>query len=199
MKLRSAAEAALTITILLSCISTSARADLYDIDFTVLSGSPAPTASFDYSGGIFSNFIVAWNGSDYDLTSVANDPASAYGGCNHPGAVFQFFSNPGSLCNLSEGSDIATSTWSGGEAVADGIPLTMFEFSGFSSDPEGTGVTLDTEMFLLPLTGNSAQGTFTTTDESAVSPEPGSLSSMLVAGALVGTSVYRRNRRRMLP
>jgi sugar lactone lactonase YvrE len=47
----------------------------YTIYFTPTAGSPSPTGSFNYDPTIansFSNFIVRWNGLDFDLTGGAN-------------------------------------------------------------------------------------------------------------------------------
>ena len=51
--------------------------DTYSIDFTTISGSPAPTGSFTYDasaplGSQFTGFVVDWYGYSIDLTSSAN-------------------------------------------------------------------------------------------------------------------------------
>jgi hypothetical protein len=56
----------------------------YTINFTTSSGSPGPTSgsfTYDSSTGTFSNFVVAWDGYSFNLTSSANATFTHGSGC----------------------------------------------------------------------------------------------------------------------
>ena len=68
--------ALIAIGSLLSWGPASGTATDYAIDFS--GTGAAPTASFDYdpTTTMFSNFVVMWNGYNFDLTATANDDAN---------------------------------------------------------------------------------------------------------------------------
>ena len=77
---------------------------LYDINFTLLSGPPAPTSgSFDYDstaaiGSQFSSFIVDWDGYAFNFTAAANAATVTNSGCTAAtsATIFNFLTGTGS-------------------------------------------------------------------------------------------------------
>ena len=62
---------------ILAALAGPAQASIihYTINFTVETGSPTPSGSFDYDPTVgFSNLIVSWDGELFDLTGSANAP-----------------------------------------------------------------------------------------------------------------------------
>ncbi len=167
----------------------------YTMQFTLIDGSLAPVSgSFDYDSSAslderFSDFIIDWDGVDYNMTDGANDP-TVYGtpiaSCtpsNDSAGVFYALLNP-SDCPGPSAPDGQTE-WEGspvGETGGD------FEFVfGTYSDALGFEV-------VEPTSGEvpTAIGSWTVT-EVASAPEPGSMALILV-GALPLLGLLPRGR-----
>ena len=164
----------------------------YTIQFTLISGSPAPiSGSFDYDSSApldeaFSDFIVNWDGADYNLTVDANDPViygtplSSCTPSNNSAGVFYALLNP---------SDCPAPP--GGQTEWEGSPASSlngdFEFV-FGSQADALAIYSET--------GTSSEvpyaiGSYTVA-EATSTPEPGSLSLIILAGlGLVGLAIRR--------
>ena len=58
----------------LACLSIPAYADNYTMQFTATDGIAPTSGSFTYDGTTFSNFLMEWDGVQFDLTAAANSP-----------------------------------------------------------------------------------------------------------------------------
>jgi len=74
-------KSAFIITFLLAGSAAIAAPINYTVAFSYLGGlpgTPLPSATFTYdSGAGFSNFVVSWEGVNYDITAAANQPIGA--------------------------------------------------------------------------------------------------------------------------
>jgi len=148
-----------------------ASAVYYTIDFTITSGSTAPTSgSFDYDSTLtdsFSNFIVLWDGLTFNLTSAANSPAIfASNAC--------IGANTGALATFDE-LTCSTVTWSAGSDGAD-VPYPA-TFALIDSGNFATFVAQAAVDGAPNSVGGS--GSLTITGQSTV-PEPGTTALMLL-------------------
>jgi hypothetical protein len=138
----SAGGIAWVVALLLLCPAwAAATATDYTVNFSLLSGTQNATGSFVYDATIangFSNFMVTWDGDNFDLTSAANDPyvgtSNGPGACGLPTVAsaatsFYILSNPG-LCNAYPGYSI---TWNG--FLIQGNPTPGFRF--YADSPPG--------------------------------------------------------------
>lgn len=160
----------------------------YNINFT--DGSPNPTSgSFQYDSagsGTFSNFIVVWQGFNFDLTLEANAP-SVTGGCVSS-ASNSFALLNGTLACVQTGTG---PTWVADSGDGTGSGFADFEIQGFDSSSLNDLLIQDVTFVesAPPLT----RGNFTITTPVAT-PEPGSIALAFIGGAsLLAWKRRRRN------
>ena len=157
----------------------------YNINFT--DGSPNPTSgSFQYDSagsGLFSNFIVLWQGFNFDLTSAANAP-SVTGSCVSS-ASNSFALLNGTLACVQPG---VGPTWVG---QGNGTGFADFDFQG--SDSSNSNELLIQDVSFVEASLSLASGNFTITTPVAT-PEPGSIALAFIGGAsLLAWKRRRRN------
>ena len=179
----------------LSCHSAVGAPVNYSVSFAA-SGGLLPAGAFTYDASIpqFTNFVVYWDGIQFDLTSAANglsiaSPPSCLGGATGPAAVFKFLLQTG--CDPSFG----VYEWF---AIYDGDgPGGRFTFLGqlvdFDAGEIGSvsfGRTVPFGQVGVQNENTRNSGTFTAT---AV-PEP----ATLLSAALIGVLLACRERRKSL-
>lgn len=177
------------LLIALACsLPVWSSATTYDINFTLGTGTPAPTAgSFTYDPAVgFSNFVVDWSGHSFDLTSTANSGLAIGGiGCNSEGNTpqYAFLILTKALTGCS-----VTYTWSSLASSGIGLNFTFFAFSGSNDDRIPVFDPFPPDVSL------AATGSWTLTQVSSTStPEPAPLGVTLIAG-LVLLGLKRRGR-----
>jgi hypothetical protein len=181
----------LVIGLLLTAISLPVRASSvnYTINFTTSSGSPGPTSgsfTYDSSTGTFSNFVVAWDGYSFNLTSSANAPFDAHpSGCTGEASTGAF-----SFALLSQALTCPSAPeyfWFGQPRVGP-TQVFVFEDEVSSSGYDQIGATLPENS-----TGTgSAEGNWTIS-AAANTPEPAGL--LLLGSGLVGLMFVGLKRR----
>jgi len=158
-------------------ISAASGATIYDINFTLTTGTVAPTFgqfTYDSTSQTFSSFTVDWNGGVFDLTASANDPNTDSLNC--PGstatAAFAFAFLSGTGCGSS------TLSWFGTPFSSPPNPTGQFRFGpvNAASTQILIGIAPD-------VGGVQAGGTFSISPASSV-PEPAA-SGMFGLGAMI--------------
>ena len=150
----------------------------YNINFT--NGSPNPTSgSFQYDSagsGTFSNFIVLWQGLNFDLTSAANAPSVG-------GSCVSSASNSFALLN---GTLACVQTGPGPVWAADSGDTTASGFADF--EIQGFGTSSLNDLLIQDVT--FVEGTPPPVTRGALSittpvatPEPGSIALAFIGGA----------------
>jgi|SRR5208282_4700195 len=179
----------LVIGLLLIAVSLPVYASSvnYTISFTTSAGSPGPTSgsfTYDSGTGTFSNFVVAWDGYSFNLTSSANSTFLGASGCTGEASSGAF-----SFALLSQALTCPSAPeyfWFGQPRVG---PTQVFVFedevSGSAYDQIGTS---------LPATGatDSAEGNWTIS-AAANTPEPSGF--LLLGSGLVGLMFVGLKRR----
>jgi hypothetical protein len=175
----------------------------YDINFTLASGSPLPTAGgFDYDPAIpasFSNFIVVWHGSTYELTAEANSPTESGGsafstscGLTGPPLAFALLSKNSCVVSVADALE-----WFAFEQ--DVIADRLFEFRAFVIDPlSGLPIiTLAISQHGGPTPGNDFEFAFGEWEiaSTAVSEPPTAGLIMLCLAVLAGLARRRQRSR----
>jgi hypothetical protein len=170
----------LVIGLLLIAVSLPVRASSvnYTISFTTSAGSPGPTSgsfTYDSSTGTFSNFVVAWDGYSFDLTSSANSPFDVHpSGCTGEASTgafaFEILSKTLTCPSAPE------YFWFGQPRVG--------PTQGFVFEDEVSASAYDQIGTFLPATGatDSAEGSWTIS--AVTTPEPSEL--LLLGSGLVG-------------
>ena len=150
----------------------------YNINFT--NGSPNPTSgSFQYDSagsGTFSNFIVLWQGFNFDLTSQANAP-SVSGSCVSS-ASNSFALLNGTLACVQTGPG---PVWGADSSDSTALGFADFEIQGFDSSSLNDLIIQDV-IFVEGTQPPLTRGNFTITNPVAT-PEPGSIALAFIGGA----------------
>jgi hypothetical protein len=197
-----AVELALAALLLLCAARAGATPTDYTINFNLMYTSPGidgPSGSFVYDPDVgFSNFLVSWDGYNFDLTAAANAPfvGSAPGPCDPTGLAnaassFYILSNPGACSSLPG----YTTFWNA--YVYTGPPQTP-GFSFYADSPPG-----HPDFIAIGVNdggGNtslvSGGATWTLTAQTAGVPEPSTAVMISMGVALIlGTKALRRRRR----
>ena len=171
-----------------------AKADLttYTINFTANLG-PAPTSgvfTYDPDVSTFSNFLVSWEGIDFDLTSGANAPFFDINGA--PPCIGTLTGGAAAFALLSG----ACSPPPAGFETLWGANTSQSSFRFVSSDNGGTGIAFgDAAAPASPAI--RALGNWTITPQVSEVPEPSALVLLgTVCGALALRRLAREPRRR---
>jgi hypothetical protein len=173
----------------LGAAAIPAYADDYSMAFTDITGSGEnATGTFTYSGGIFSNFDVSWDGLAFDFTAAAN-AATGIGGCSGGAGVSTF--------NYLEGSAACTSM------AQEWFAEAVVEPGEFFLAPESIGLIVPPSAGSV-LRSVAADGSFVVTDttiQSAPEIDPASIASglALLAGGLAVLRGRRPRRFTSLP
>jgi hypothetical protein len=169
------------LTLLFALSAPSAWAGSYTINFTLTAPSVlAPTSgTFDYDPASgFSNFLVDWDGEQYDLTASANSPSGI--GCGTYNAALSFALIEGLTPCESHGETTTTDFWAG--SVSNHFGQFVFT-DGLNNDEIG---------FVSPvihdntLTGSfTYQGGWTVTESTTTTPEPTTAITALLGAFLI--------------
>ncbi len=169
-----------------------AAATTYDINFTLTSGTPAPTAgSFTYDPAVgFSNFTVDWNGLTFDLTAAANTilvDSFVGTGCDSESSTpqYAFLVLTKDLTGCSP-----TYTWAAGGSSGGGLTFVFGVSDGPGSD------TFRTTDPYPPDGGLFVEGDWSLTEVQASTPEPTSLALTFLAGLALAGLKRRANKMR---
>jgi hypothetical protein len=172
----------------------------YTISFTVTPGSiplTPPTGSFTYDSTVpkFLNFVVAWDGLNFDLTFGANTPTvdaiAAYTTvpCLGSGSLLTANGASESFLLLTACSNDPNAAWQGyqkSSAVLGNFVVFNFMDHNYAGKENGIDVTGDVFLTSVPpsFPSDFAGGTYSVTAVNAV-PEPDSASLMLMGVGLV--------------
>lgn len=159
-------------------MADAADAVNYNINFTLVSGTPLPSAgSFTYDPDTpnFTNFVVRWYGLQFDLTSEANNPGiwgitPCLSGATGAAATFALLSG-----SCPDGSN----TWIGSVEPSGIIATFSFGSLFYSFGPLPEIYAEFPEIY-----SQSAEGAWTITPASA--PEPSAYVVMLTGLGLIG-------------
>ncbi|MBL8699879.1 MAG: hypothetical protein JNK67_15985 [Alphaproteobacteria bacterium] len=191
------------LAMLISAAPSAAAPIHYDIDFTLSSGSIAPTSGgFDYDGatGVFSNFVVQWNGLTFDMTGSANSPivlGTIYQTeCGVTGAALAFAFLSHAAC-IDDFAAVDSDVWFAMIPLDFSQPQ-LFAFDAISFVPGGEISTFATAPYdptTVP-TPAVSRGRWTLTAETTppAIPAPASLASLAMGIAMLPV-VSRRRRR----
>jgi hypothetical protein len=178
---------------LLLAASANAASINYTIQFTTSSGTAPTSGSFTYDSttSLFSNFVVAWDIYNFDLTAAANAPATggtAIAGCTDSNGATTF-----QLLSHQCGAD----GWVANVTNAGPFPFAIHWFSFQIPQPSWPPTNLAAYATVnhsgSPNTRTGA-GNWTITPESAPDaavPEPGSL-CLLATGAVAALALRRQ-------
>ncbi len=167
------------LTLLFALSAPSAWAGSYTINFTLNAPSVlAPTSgTFDYDPASgFSNFLVNWDGEQYDLTAGANSPLGS--GCGTYNAALSFA--------LIEGLRPCESETRTGDSWAVGVSnhFSQFDFAG--------GLDGDDVVLLSPVINDNTltavstnTGGWTVTESTTTTPEPTTAITALLGAFLI--------------
>lgn len=186
--------------VMLFAVGFESRSDaapiLYTIDFTLISGPPAPTSgSFDYNstaapGFQFTNFVVDWDGFTFNFTAAANAATVTDNGCPTPTAVtiFDFLTGTGDC----PGSPNAF-TWKADTNNAGSTSDPTFNFYD-DGNPSTNYIIFGASAGSVPVVPSLADisGTYVATAAPTV-PEPSTLILALLGGVFL--LVVRRSAR----
>ena len=181
------------LTLLFALSAQSAWAGSYTINFTPLptSGAFAPTSgTFDYDPASgFSNFLVTWDGGQFDLTASANSPAGSGCGGTYNAALSFALIEGLTPCN-SQGETTTTDFWAGSV----GNHFGQFVFTdGLNND--------EIELVSPVINDNALTGSFTylggwtVTESTTTTPEPTTAITVLLGAFLI----LMRKRRPVVP
>jgi hypothetical protein len=184
------------LPLLALCLAIPAQSDpiAYTITFTATYGSgPKPTAgSFDYDSTLetFSDFDVVLDGTTFDMTAEANDPAenNLYAIQGDPPCIGSLTGAESTFIVM---TDCSAALWN---FVTEGVGPGAFEFYDYGT--EGTWIiATDPNCSNNCLANNGGQ--FVVSAAQVATPEPGTITLML--GGLGGWLIRKRKAHRPPP